>query len=280
MPLRPDHLDGEPNLYDINYTQLRLPPFAFVPGCPHAAGVRILREQLLAKSQAFVHIPVMRSYSIQFLASMWIPPFGVGAFLCLLLSIRGSGRDVISELVVDAMLLLAALLHRSYYGSLLPQAQVVTLLDDYTMTTITFLLLMFTLHVIVHLVEPSLSDSVARMVDLASAGGSLLIWLLYSCFFALHCLRTKRVRHEEVAKQLRFYADQHGFEIEELEADDAPPPHRLFQLLRDEEEASGSLHGSPDHGYGGRSMPLDANDAPPPHRLFQLLRDEEEALNV
>ena len=298
VPLRPDRLDGAPDLVDVNYAQTHLPTFSFITDCPHVAGCRVVHERLRpdgpqrGQSQAFVHIPVMRSYDHGYIAGIAALPFGIGLVGCLIsFALQGprpeGARRLTIEvtahrLTIDVMLLFIAMVHRSYVRSAQPVADCSTRIDIFAMALVALLLTVTTSHALFPVVEHFLPGTIAHSFDLAVACAFVAFWLVYTLAFGVSCSRSQERQRRWLQRLLRFYQHEHGFET-----DASGPGHMATSPGPSRADADAFWDGVPIASdlewqrsgklLSGKLLNMRNAGGSPMHvRLYELLNDADE----
>lgn len=283
VPLREQLPDGTPDLVHVDYAHIHLPTFAFVADCPHVSGVRTLRERLCytfyrGQSQAYVHIPLARSHDSWYIASIVAPLVGIGLLACLVFALPSV--ELAHRMTVDAVLLLVAMVHRTYVASVLPTGRRSTRVDVFVMALFALLGAVTTCHALAPAIEAVFSEGVARGFDLLSAAACTLSWLIFTAIYAERSVRSRYVHEERLLKLMRFYQHQHGVEVDAAKGSSpigstAEGPSKAEQFLSDFvvlSEGGLSLHGSP---TPARSISRSPVYSPTRTRPFMRLLDEE-----
>lgn len=291
VPLREDLPDGTPDLVHVDYAHIHLPSFAFVADCPHVAGVRTLRERLCysnyrGQSQAYVHIPLTRSHDACYLASVAVPPFGIGLLACLVFSLQEPTTQLADRMTIDVVLLLVAAMHRTYIASVQPPGRRSTRLDVFVTALFALLVFVTACHVAASAVAGAFSEELARTVDLTAAAVCTTAWLLFTTIYVYESVRSRRTHEGRLLKLMRFYQQQHGFEVDVAEGNSSALP--LFGPSKAEafleefvtlSEGGLSLHGSPTQARSISRVYRSETDtrSPSPSRVrhFRLFDDEE-----
>ena len=256
VPLREDLPDGTPDLVHVDYAHIHLPSFAFVADCPHVAGVRTLRERLCysnyrGQSQAYVHIPLTRSHDACYIASVAVPPFGIGLLACLVFALQEPTTQLADRMTIDVVLLLVAAMHRTYIASVLPPGRRSTRLDVFVTALFALLVFVTACHVAASAVAGASSEQLARTIDLTAAAVCTTAWLLFTAIYVYESIRSRRTHEGRLLKLMRFYQQQHGFEVDVAEGSSTAVPlgpskaEAFLEEFVTLSEGGLSLHGSP-----------------------------------